>query len=153
MFVLLFTLVPSIATARDDQRLQRCLDYYDEIVEILMSEEVPSDYFYLAVCESGCQLKISKAGARGFFQLMPPTYRKYRPADCTVDDIDGVRCNSIAAARYIKHLQQRFSPMREVIYAYNMGGHNYEKRGTPTSDAKGLNWCVQNKMKEHKSNK
>ena len=43
--------------------------------------------------------------------------------------------------------------MREVIYAYNMGGHNYEKRGTPTSDAKGLNWCVQNKMKEHKSNK
>lgn len=146
--VLLFLIIPTLAYANDeDSRLQRCLDYKDIIVELLQSEGVSSDYFYLAVCESGCKLKPSHVGARGFFQLMPPTYRKYKPEGCSNEDIDDIRCNTIAAARYIKHLQKRFSPMREVIFAYNMGGHNYEKRGTPTQDAKGLNWCVQHRVK------
>ena len=150
-FITLFFFIPSIASAHDDSRLERCLPYKEMITELLQSEGVSSDYFYLAVCESGCKLKPSKAGARGFFQLMGPAYRKYKPDDCSKDDINDVRCNTVAAARYIKHLQQRFHTMSEVIYAYNMGGHNYERRGEPTQDAKGLSWCVQHRVKLYSS--
>ena len=149
--VLLFLIIPTLAYAEnEDSRLQRCLTYKDIIIELLQSEDVSSDYFYLAVCESGCKLKPSRAGARGFFQLMPPTYRKYKPEGCTNEDIDDIRCNIVAAARYIRHLQERFHTMSEVIFAYNMGGHNYEKRGSPSKEAKGLNWCVQHRIKNNK---
>lgn len=153
-FILLFLILPSIASARDthiDSRLEQCLPFKDTIIELLQSEDVSSDYFYLAVCESGCKIKSSKAGARGFFQLMPPTFRKYKPGGCSNSDIDNIRCNTIAAARYLKHLQHRFHTLSDVIHAYNMGGHNYERRSKPTQEAKGLSWCVQRRIKLYNS--
>lgn len=140
-------LIPSIAFS--DSRLDNCLQYKDEIVSMLESEGISSDYFYLAVCESGCKIKTSSKGARGFFQLMKPTYRHYKPDDCSEDDIDDIRCNTIAAARYIKHLQERFKNFYILIKAYNRGGTNYQRFGT-TSEADGLSNCVRTQIKNAK---
>ena len=149
--ITLFFFISSIAYAYDDSRLERCLPYKEMIIELLQSESVSSDYFYLAVCESGCRNAVSNKGARGFFQVTHPTYKVYMPDDCRKDDMDNIRCNTLAAARYIKHLQQRFHTMSEVIHAYNMGGHNYERFGKPTKEAKGLSWCVQHRVKLYSS--
>lgn len=128
-------------TSFADSRLDRCLPYKDEIISLLESENVPSDYFYLAVCESGCRNAVSNKGAHGFFQLMPYTYYKYMSEGCTKKDIDDIRCNTVAAARYIKHLQKRFKDIATLVKAYNRGGTNYQRYGT-TKEADSLSWCV-----------
>lgn len=134
-FVLL--LVPNIVFA--DSNLDSCLPYKDEIESILESESVSKDYFYLAVCESGCRIKESSKGARGIFQVTKPTFKHYSDINCK--DIDDIECNTIAAARYIKHLQERFKTMSVLIKAYNRGGTNLIKKGS-TKEADGLSHCV-----------
>lgn len=141
LLVLLF-LFPSVAFA--DSRLDNCLPYKEYIEGILEDEEISKDYFYLAVCESGCKIKESHKGARGFFQLIPYTFSKFADSSCT--DIDDIKCNTIAAARYIKHLSKRFKKMSVLIKAYNRGGTNLIKKGT-TKEADGLSRCVMKYIK------
>lgn len=130
---------PTLAYA--DGRLDNCLPYQEEISSLLESEGVSSDYFYLAVCESGCKIKTSPKGARGFFQIMPQIYRHYKSDECSIDDIDDIKCNTIAAARYIKHLRERFNHIALLVKAYNRGGTNLQKHGT-TKEANALSKCV-----------
>ena len=130
---------PTVALA--DSRLDNCLQYQEEISAILESEDVSTDYFYLAVCESGCKIKTSKKGARGFWQLMPTIYKFYKPDNCSIEDIDDIRCNTVAAARYIKHLRERFNHITLLVKAYNRGGTNFQKHGT-TKEANALSACV-----------
>ena len=129
-----------------DSRLDNCLKYKEQITNLLIESNVSTDYFYLAVCESGCKIKTSSKGARGFFQVMPFTYKKHKPEECSNDDIDDIRCNTIAAANYIKHLQKRFSDFYILIKAYNRGGTNYKRFGT-TKEADGLSNCVRTHIK------
>lgn len=63
LFIIFMVLLFPIS-AYADSRLDRCLPYQDEISSLLESEGVSSDYFYLAVCESGCRIKTSHKGAR-----------------------------------------------------------------------------------------
>lgn len=130
-----------------DSRLDNCLQYKEQIVNLLIESDISHDYFYLAVCESGCKIKTSSKGARGFFQIIYPTYKHYKPEDCSIDDIDDIRCNTLAAANYIKHLQKRFKEMKILIKAYNRGGTNYLRKGT-TKEANGLSYCVMNYIKQ-----
>lgn len=149
LFILFSEIILLIASTAvyADSRLDNCLPYKEEISSILKSENISSDYFYLAVCESGCKIKESSKGARGFFQMMPYTFFKFMDSTCT--DIDSIRCNTISAARYIKHLQKRFNNMYILIEAYNMGGTNLLRAGKPTKEAKGLSNCVKNFIKAH----
>lgn len=142
---LLVILFPGVAFA--DSRLDNCLQYKEYIEGILEDEEISKDYFYLAVCESGCKIKESHKGARGFFQLMPYTFSVYADKSCT--DIDDIKCNTIAAARYIKHLSKRFKKMSVLIKAYNRGGTNLIKKGT-TKEADNLSHCVMKYIKKSK---
>ncbi len=138
----LFVLLP-IRQSYADGRLDRCLPYKEYIVSLLLDEGISADYFYLAVCESGCRNVVSNKGAHGFFQVTCPTYKFYKPDNCTMENIDDIKCNTIAAARYIKHLQERFKQIHILIKAYNRGGTNYIKRGT-TTEANKLSACVMN---------
>lgn len=105
--------------------LDKCKPYRETVEQILDSEGVSRDYYYLMVAESKCRNKAeSKAGAEGFWQLMPGTARSYgcnNPHDLS--------CATHAAAKYIKQLESRFRTFEEVIIAYNMGGHNYQRHG------------------------
>lgn len=151
---LLFFLMTSFANAENaslSKRLDKCIPYKEQIVSLIKDEGVSEDYFYLAACESSCKVKESPKGARGFYQLIMPTYLKFKPAQCTREDIDDIYCNVTASMRYIKSLQKRFNTMEEVIYAYNMGGHNYKRVGKPTKEAKGLYWCVSTLIKDNKN--
>lgn len=140
IFLLFMVIIfPTLAYA--DGRLDNCLPYQEEISSLLESEGVSSDYFYLAVCESGCKVKTSPKGARGFFQIMPAIYRHWKPEECSIDDIDDIKCNTIAAARYIKHLRERFNHIALLVKAYNRGGTNLQKHGT-TKEANALSKCV-----------
>lgn len=153
LFILFGTIILLITStaAFADGRLDRCLPYKEKISSLLESEGVSSDYFYLAVCESGCKIKTSSKGARGFFQVMSATYRHHKPDDCSIEDIDDIECNTRAAARYIKHLQKRFKEISILVKAYNRGGTNLLRKGT-TREADGLSYCVMKFLRNNKNN-
>ena len=135
---------PDLVLAEDDtDYMAKCEPYRDLVENILESESVSTDFYYLMVAESRCTVRAeSEKGAKGFWQLMPSTSKHYgcnNPHD--------LECATRAAARYIRHLQKQFHRFDEVIMAYNMGGHNYKRTGS-TREARGLVWMV-NKLKEN----
>lgn len=132
-FVLLF-FTCSVANARDySSWLKNCSKYRETVESMLEKENVSKDYYYLMVAESRCTLKAeSHKGARGFWQLMPRTGKHY---GCS--NLDDIECSTRAAILYIKHLQSTFRTFKDVIFAYNMGGHNYKRNGA-TNEAIGL---------------
>lgn len=124
----------SVVFGRDySEWLKSCESYRNEVEQILRNEGLSTDYYYLMVAESRCRDKAeSKAGAQGFWQLMPSTAKSYgcnNPHD--------LECSTKAAAKYIKQLEDRFNTFEKVIAAYNMGGHNLRKKGI-SSQAIGL---------------
>lgn len=136
----LFAIIP-ISQSFADGRLDRCLPYKEYIVSLLLDAGISADYFYLAVCESGCRNVVSNKGAHGFFQVTYPIYKFYKPSTCSDEDIEKLECNVAAAAKYVSHLQERFKNMYVLIKAYNRGGTNYQRFGS-TPEADGLSDCV-----------
>lgn len=128
--------------------LNQCEPYHEIIVNILNDEGVSSDYYFLAVCESKCKIKESSKGARGIFQIMPSTFKKYSSDDCS--DIDDIICNTKAASRYLKHLINYKKDFETTIQMYNQGGRNRIKNG-PTKEAIGLSYCVISAIKEYET--
>lgn len=131
LFVIILVIAGAIVTvarmARADTSsdLQRCEPYRERVQNILQSEGVGRDFYYLMVAESRCTDRaISPKGAAGFWQLMPSTAIHY---GCF--DVHDLECSTRAAARYIKHLGQSFHRFDDIIVAYNMGGHNYRRNG------------------------
>ena len=123
----------------------KCEPYREMVEQILESESVSTEYFYLMVAESRCTERAeSDKGAKGFWQLMPSTSKHY---GC--DNPHDLECATRAAARYIRHLQKQFNRFDEVIMAYNMGGHNLKRIGA-TNEARGLAWLV-NKLRRNAS--
>ncbi len=95
-----------------EQALKNLAPYYKEIKEVfeMVSEEtgvdIPEDLIYLAVPESHCSAGAgSNAGARGFYQLVAGTARKYGlRVDKFIDErLNPIR-NAEGAARYLAHL-------------------------------------------------
>lgn len=139
IIILVFALLTGVSVQAQDYSiwLDKCKSYRSEVIEILKSEGVSTDYYYLMVAESKCRDKAeSKAGAQGYWQLMPRTSRTYGCSN--PHDLD---CATHAAAKYIKQLESRFRTFEEVIIAYNMGGHNYQRHGK-SNQALGLVYRV-----------
>ena len=123
--------IPSLAYAeRLNTALTRCEPYREEIEDILREYELSTDFFFLALAESTCDLEAhSKTGAVGLWQLMPATARHYGlVVNSEVDERLNWRKSTHAAARYLKHLNERFGEFDWVIAAYSIGGHNLIKR-------------------------
>ena len=125
-FACFFMFIPSLSFAD-------CAEYKDNVVSILYDNGLSPDYYYLMVAESNCRHgAVSSSGAVGFWQMMPSTMHRY---GCR--NHHDIICQTHAAAKYIKSLEQRFSG-DDVIIAWNMGGHNYIQAKKPTKQALGL---------------
>ena len=137
ILILIVTLFPFVCFAQESW-LERCEPYREQVQKILIDYGVSPDYYFLMVAESRCTPKAeSDKGAQGFWQLMPRTARKYgcnNPHDLV--------CATKSAANYIKRLQSEFKSFKDVIVAYNMGGHNYIRSKQPTKEAIGLHQKV-----------
>lgn len=93
---------------------------------ILRSHGVPADLVAVMVVESGgSALALSPKGARGPWQLMPDTARRYglRVDQIQDDRVDLFRATD-AAAQYLHDLYGQFGDWRLALAAYNTGEIN-----------------------------
>ena len=130
------------ALAEDKTSLQIYMERIEPhkqlILNILDEENVPRDFIFLCLAESGGDpLNMSKAGAAGLWQLMPHTANVY---GITLADRYDVEKSTRAAAKYIRHLLDVFDNDHQwAIAAYNAGGHNLRRK---TGYKKGMDFAV-----------
>lgn len=90
---------------------------------ILRSHGVPADLMAVILVESGGRADaLSSKGARGLWQLMPDTARRYglRVDDSKDERFDLLRATD-AAARYLHDLYAQFGDWKLALAAYNTG--------------------------------
>lgn len=101
------------------KRAQRWLPLLDSI---LVANDIPTDFKYLAVAESGLDQVISPAKAVGFWQIMKGTAGDFglivnRQVDQRYDPIRSTE----AAIKYLKQAHEKFDNWTIVAASYNMG--------------------------------
>lgn len=119
--------------------------YYMPIFEdALERHKMPLELKYLPVIESALvPTAVSKAGAGGLWQFMPPTAKGMGlEINSLVDQRRDPYLASDAAARYLKQLYQTYNDWSLAIAAYNCGPGNVNKALRRAGDGKHDFWEI-----------
>lgn len=110
------------------QHMKLAYRYFPVIEKILKENNIPDDFKYLAIAESGLRNGTSSAGAKGIWQFMPGTFREmnYEISD-DVDERYHLEKSTQAASDYLNKLYKRFGSWVNVAAAYNTGPSSFAK--------------------------
>lgn len=96
--------------------------YFKDIERILKENNVPSDFKYLAVAESGLRNLTSPAGAGGFWQFLKATGISYGlEINNEVDERNDYEKATLAACKYLKDAKEKFGSWTLAAASYNVG--------------------------------
>ncbi|MCY4299999.1 MAG: lytic transglycosylase domain-containing protein [Flavobacteriaceae bacterium] len=108
--------------------IKRGYKYFPIIEEILRQYDVPEDFKYLALIESGFLNATSPAGARGFWQIMKNTAREYGlEVNSNVDERLNLELATHAACKYFLKAKKRFGNWTLVAASYNRGIYGIDR--------------------------
>ncbi len=110
--------------------LKRSSKYFPHIEKIIREKNVPEDFKYLAVVESGLRPHVrSHRGAVGFWQFLRRTGRHYDlRIDSRIDERRNLFRSTYAACDFLNNLYNRFDSWILAMAAYNMGGFSLSKK-------------------------
>lgn len=102
--------------------LKRANRYFPEIEKILKEENIPDDFKYLAVIESGLIQAVSPVGAQGFWQFMPFTAKEFGlEMSNEVDERLHIEKSTRAACAYIRNAHDSLKDWLLTAASYNRG--------------------------------
>ena len=101
---------------------KRANRFFPIIEPILKNNNIPEDFKYLALIESGFANVVSPAGASGFWQFIKTTGEKYGLIiNDEVDQRYHLEKSTLAACKYISNSYDIFKSWTLAAAAYNMG--------------------------------
>ena len=117
--------------------LKKTRRYFQVIEPILKNNNIPDDFKYLSLAESGFQEKIiSPAGATGLWQLMKKAaIENGLEVNSEVDERYNMEKSTLAACRYLNHAYRLYGSWIIVAATYN-AGINGIRRQTEFQDSK-----------------
>ncbi|MBC7893717.1 MAG: LysM peptidoglycan-binding domain-containing protein [Sphingobacteriaceae bacterium] len=106
-----------------DARLDRVAQYFPMIEAIFAEEEVPTDFKYLVVQESGLVPDaVSTSNAVGFWQFKKETAGDFGlRVDGEVDERKNIHASTRAAGRYLKRNNATLNNWISTLYSYYLG--------------------------------
>ncbi len=103
--------------------------YFPEIEPILKENNIPDDFKYLAVAESGLANVVSPARAVGFWQLLEGTAKDYGlEVNDLVDERYNLKKATYAACRYLQESYEKFNDWPMAAASYNVGRRGIERQ-------------------------
>lgn len=102
--------------------------FLPEIEAILKANNIPDDFKYLAIAESGLSNVISPARASGFWQFLKDTGKQYDlEINEDVDERFNLEKSTRAACNFLQELHDSFGNWTMAAAAYNMGAQGLRK--------------------------
>ena len=102
--------------------LKRANRYFPLIERILKEQNIPDDFKYLAIIESGLSQAVSPVGAQGFWQFMPFTAKEFNlEMSEEVDERLNIEKSTIAACEYLRIAQNNLKDWLLTAASYNRG--------------------------------
>jgi membrane-bound lytic murein transglycosylase D len=109
--------------------IKRAARVFPIIEPILKQYNIPDDFKYLAVIESGLVHAVSPAGARGIWQFMPETAKEFNmEVSETVDERYHLERATVAACKYLLKSREHFGSWTLAAAAYNGGQGGVRKQ-------------------------
>ena len=109
--------------------IKRSSRYFQIIEPILKEHNIPEDFKFLAVIESGLTNAVSPSGAKGFWQFMKKTAIEYKlEVNSQVDERYNLEKATHAACDYLNESYKKFNNWTLVAASYNMGRSGLSKQ-------------------------
>jgi len=103
--------------------------YFPIIEPILKKNNIPDDFKYLALIESGLDNVVSPAGAAGFWQILKGTARDYGlEVNSAIDERYNLEKSTEVACLYLNEAYSKFGNWTIAAASYNMGKNGARKR-------------------------
>ncbi len=109
--------------------IKRAHKFFPIITPILRKYNIPDDFKYLALIESGFLNVTSPSGAKGYWQFMKGTAKDYGlEVNNFVDERMNLEKSTEAACRYLQDAYDIFHNWTLAAAAYNTGRSNIQKQ-------------------------
>lgn len=108
---------------------KRAAKYFPIIEPILKENNIPDDFKYLALIESGLENVTSPAGAKGFWQIMKSTAKEFGlEVNSEIDERYHLEKSTLAACDFLSSANKKFGSWTLSAAAYNMGRSGLQKQ-------------------------
>ena len=109
--------------------LKRANRFFPSIQSILKKNNIPDDFKYISLAESGLQNVVSPSGAAGFWQLLEKTAKSYGlEITDEVDERYHFEKSTEVACKYFNEAHKEFNDWALVAASYNMGIDGLKKQ-------------------------